>query len=417
VADGELSVDERDALLRTMTDEVAAAVLADNALQARALSVCADQAPFLLDRHAGLIRDLERQAGLDRQLEHLPSEAEIDRLRQAGGGLTRPEAAVLLAYSKNLVRDELLASDLPDDPALRGVLGAYFPRAVRERWPDRIAAHPLAREISATQLANDLVNRVGPGFLHRLEERHSVGTPVAARAFVAAAEVLGLAPLWAEVDGDVPLAVERLALPELQRATEHTADRLLHRFPAQARLSAATPRLSALVGQAAPARWLARPGADADVARRLHADLIAAGATAELAAGVAVLGCLTDVLELGELAEATGTPLDAVVDAHVALGETLALPAVRRLAADDAADSHWVLAAKATLRDEFDRHRLDLTRSLLRTGAGDVDAFIGRSAAAVARFRAARDAAARDHSLAVLVVLTGELHRLAQAVV
>jgi glutamate dehydrogenase len=231
-------------LLRALTDEAAAAVLADNALQARALTVHADQAPFLLDRHARLIRNLEEQAGLDRVLEHLPSEAEIERLRQAGRGLTRPEAAVLLAYSKNLVREELLASDLPDDPAVAGILRDYFPRVVRERWPDRVTAHPLAREIMATQLANDLVNRVGPGFLHRLEERHDVGTPVAARAFTAAAAVLGLDPPWSVVDDDAPLAVERLALPELQHATEHMADRLLRRRPDPGELTAALPRLT-----------------------------------------------------------------------------------------------------------------------------------------------------------------------------
>ncbi|MEX5721794.1 NAD-glutamate dehydrogenase domain-containing protein, partial [Geodermatophilus maliterrae] len=232
---------ERDAVLRAVEDEVAAAVLADNALQARALSVCAAQAPFLLDRHAQLIGDLERH-GLDRDLEGLPSEAEVERLRQAGAGLTRPEAAVLLAHSKNLVREELLRSDLPDDPSVAGVLAAYFPREVRERWPDRVAAHPLAREITATQLANDLVNRVGPGFLLRLEERHGVPTPVAVRAYTVATQVLDLDPLWARVDGlpgnEVPLAVERLALPELQAATERTADRLLRAHPDPAALTA-----------------------------------------------------------------------------------------------------------------------------------------------------------------------------------
>ncbi|WP_052091056.1 NAD-glutamate dehydrogenase domain-containing protein [Modestobacter caceresii] len=418
VADGELTVAERDELLRAMTDEVAVAVLADSALQARALSVCADQAPFLLDRHAGLIRDLERQSSLDRRLEHLPSEAEVDRLRQAGGGLTRPEAAVLLAYSKNLVRAELLASSLPDDPALGTVLLGYFPQAVRERWPDRIAAHPLAREITATQLANDLVNRVGPGFLHRLEERHGVGTPIGARAFAAAAQVLGLDPLWALVDDDVPLAVERLALPELQRAVEHAADRLLRRFPEPAQLTAAAPRLAGLVGQLGTDGWLARPGLDANRARRLHADLLAAGAGAELAAGIAALGCLTDVLELGELAEETGIPIAAVVDAHVEFGEALGLPAARAGAGDAPTDSHWVLAAKAALRDELDTHRLTLTRALMRTAAGDVAGLLRRHGAAAARFSGARDAAsaARDDVVAVLAVLTAELHRLAQAV-
>lgn len=57
----------------------------------------------------------------------LPSESEIAARAQDGLGLTRPEIAVLLAYSKNVVRQELLSSDIPDDPAFVSALSAYFP--------------------------------------------------------------------------------------------------------------------------------------------------------------------------------------------------------------------------------------------------------------------------------------------------
>ncbi|WP_456858857.1 NAD-glutamate dehydrogenase domain-containing protein [Geodermatophilus sp. SYSU D00691] len=395
VRDGELTGAERDALLRELTGEVAAAVLADNARQARALTVCADQAPFLLDRHAALIRDLEQQAGLDRELEHLPSEADIERLRAAGGGLTRPEAAVLLAYSKNLVREELLGSDVPDDPALREVLLRYFPRVVCERWPDRIAAHPLAREITATRLASDLLDRVGPGFLHRLEERHGVGTPVAARAFAAAEQVLQLDPVWALLDEDVPPAVERLALPEVQRATERVADRLLrrHRDPAA---------LAALAGEV--------HGVDRALAERLRA----AGARDSLADGVAALGTRTEAVDLADVVERTGLPVCAVLTRHRALGRALGLDRVP--AAEVPGDSTWVLAAKVALREQLDEHARALTAALLADG-GDVDGFLARHATAVGRFAAVRDAAAaaREDAVALLAVLTGELSRLRQS--
>ncbi|WP_245177549.1 NAD-glutamate dehydrogenase domain-containing protein, partial [Geodermatophilus sp. DF01_2] len=355
VEDGEITRAERDAVLREVADEVAAAVLADNALQARALSVCAAQAPFLLDRHAQLISDLERQAGLDRDLEQLPGEAEIERLRQAGSGLTRPEAAVLLAHSKNLVREELLAGDLSDDPSTVGVLAAYFPRAVRERWPDRVAAHALAREITATQLANDLVNRVGPGFLLRLEERSGVPTAVAARAYTVATQVLGLDPVWALVDGlvgaEVPLAVERLALPELQAATESTADRLLRAHPDPAELTAAAPALAAVAAVLDRDTWLARRGAAGDRARTLQAELTAAGASPELAARVAVLGCQADLVDLAGVARTAGVALGRVVEADAAVERLLALPRVHAWTAEQAGISHWVVAARAALRD------------------------------------------------------------------
>ncbi|MGY1622913.1 NAD-glutamate dehydrogenase domain-containing protein [Geodermatophilus sp. SYSU D00965] len=413
---------DRDAALREVADEVAAAVLADNALQARALSVCAAQAPFLLDRHARLISDLERQAGLDRGLEQLPGEAEIERLRRSGSGLTRPEAAVLLAHSKNLVREELLAGDLPDDPSLAGVLSAYFPRAVRERWPDRVAGHPLAREITATQLANDLVNRVGPGFLLRLEERHGVPTAVAARAYTVATRVLALDPVWALVDGlvggEVPLAVERLALPELQAATERTADRLLRAHPDPARLTASAPALAAVVAELPPATWLDRPGVEGDRARALRAELAAAGAPPELAERVAVLGAQAELVDLAALARDTGSGIGEVVAAHAAVGELLELPRLRGWTAEQPGDSHWVVAARAALRDELDRHRVALAGALLRDADGDVQRFAERHAPALARFRAVCEqaAAARDDVVARGCVVTAELRRLVETV-
>jgi len=404
---------ERDAVLRSVEDEVAAAVLADNALQARALSVCAAQAPFLLDRHAQLIGDLERH-GLDRDLEGLPSEAEVERLRQAGAGLTRPEAAVLLAHSKNLVREELLASDLPDDASVAGVLAAYFPRAVAERWPDRVAGHPLAREITATQLANDLVNRVGPGFLLRLEERHGVPTPVAARAYTVATRVLDLGPLWARVDDDVPLAVERLALPELQAATERAADRLLAAHPDPAALTAAAPALAAVVARLEPAAWLARPGAAGDRARTLQGELAAAGATPELAARVAVLGCQADLVDLAGVARTAGVDIGRVVEADAAVEQLLALPRVHAWTAEEAGMSHWAVAARAALREEVDQLRWALVAALLRDADGDADAFADRHAAALARFTAVRQQAgsARDDVLGRACVVVAELRRL-----
>ncbi|WP_116451712.1 NAD-glutamate dehydrogenase domain-containing protein [Blastococcus litoris] len=404
VRDGELTGVERDQLLHDLTDEVAAAVLADNAHQARALTVCADQAPFLLDRHAALMRNLEQQAGLDRTLEHLPSEADIERLRAAGGGLTRPEAAVLLAYSKNLVRKELLSSDVPEDPALGAVLGRYFPQVVRERWPDRIAAHPLAREITATQLANDLLNRVGPGFLHRLEERHGVPTPVAARAFAVAEQVLGLDPVWALLDEDVPPAVERLALPEVHRVTERVADALLRRHPAPSSLTAAAPglaRLAARVVEGDPER--------AD-------QLLAAGARPALAQSVAVLVRRAEAVDLGWVVERTRLPVEAVVAGHLALANALGLPGARAGAVEAPGDSSWVLTAKTALREQFDKHARALTAAMLASDDG-VDGFLTRHAAAVDRFAAVRSAAstARDDAVALLVVLTNELYRLRQS--
>jgi glutamate dehydrogenase len=285
-----------------------------------------------------------------------------------------------------------------------------------------VAGHPLAREITATQLANDLVNRVGPGFLLRLEERHGVPTPVAARAYTVATRVLDLDPLWALVDGlpgeEVPLAVERLLLPELQAATERAADRLLglHRDPAA--LTAAAPALTAVVAELEPAAWLARPGAAGDRARALRAELTAAGAGPELAAGVAVLAARADLVDLAGVARTAGVGIGRVVEADAVVERLLALPGVHAWTAEQAGVSHWGVAARAALRDEVDQLRWDLVAALLRDADGDANAFAGRHATALARFTAVREqaAAARDDVLGRACVVVAELRRLVRTV-
>ncbi|WP_448612362.1 hypothetical protein [Geodermatophilus sp. URMC 60] len=293
---------------------------------------------------------------------------------------------------------------------------------MRERWPDRVAGHPLAREITATQLANDLVNRVGPGFLLRLEERHGVPTPVAVRAYTVATRVLDLDPLWALVDGlvgeGVPLAVERLALPELQAATERAADRLLavHRDPAA--LTAAAPALAAVLTELDPATWLAGPGAAGDRARALQVELTAAGAGPEPAARVAVLACQADLVDLAGVARTAGVAVGRVVEADAAVEGLLALPRVHAWTAEQAGTSHWVVAARAALRDEVDQLRWALVAALLRDADGDAEVFAGRHAAALARFTAVREqaASARDDVLGRACVVVAELRRLVRTV-
>ncbi|MGK5682347.1 NAD-glutamate dehydrogenase domain-containing protein [Actinoplanes sp. URMC 104] len=348
VADGEIGRDERNRLLRSLEDEVAAAVLTDTARQVRAISVSLAQAPFLLDRHARLIHNLEEQAGLDRSVEHLPTEADIERRRSRGEGLTRPELAVLLAYSKNLVRAELLAAGQPEDPAR--VAAGYFPRDVRDRFGHRIARHPLVREIAATMLANDLIDRVGPGFLYRLEERTGAATPAAARAFAAVQQVFDLP--WASADALAP-AAEQAVLRELQAVAEHTAEALLYRED----VAGAYRRYRAPVGE------LAAYSAGSSRARARRDRLVTAGVPEELSARVAVLAGLTHALDLVDAAVELGEPVTTIAARHDALGERFDLPWLSDQLEPAPADAYWTQAAKAALREEVVEQWVRLTRA------------------------------------------------------
>jgi glutamate dehydrogenase len=160
-----------------MTEDVAALVLRNNYLQTLALSLSTRRGLEFLGFQQRLMQTLERRGLLDRAVEFLPDDTEIAERRRRSQPLTRPELAVLLAYAKLSLYDELLESNVPDDPYLGRELTRYFPRAILERFPDAPERHRLRREIIATQLANSIINRGGPSFAVQIEDQTGRRSP------------------------------------------------------------------------------------------------------------------------------------------------------------------------------------------------------------------------------------------------
>ena len=192
IADGELTVKQRNTLLAQMTDQVAALVLRDNYFQTQSLSVAGRVAPELLDAQQRFIQFLEKAGRLNRALEFLPADEEIAERRAKKLGLAAPERAVLLAYSKMWLSDELLASNLPEDAWIGTALGRYFPQTLREVYAGVMPRHPLRREIIATHVVNSMVNRVGSTFVHRLMETTGARSHEIVRAYLLHARNLRL---------------------------------------------------------------------------------------------------------------------------------------------------------------------------------------------------------------------------------
>jgi glutamate dehydrogenase len=378
VGDGELTGTERDTLLRSLTDDVAAAVLDDSAQQAVAVSLSAAYAPYYLDRHIRLLRNLEARSGLVRALEHLPSEGRLEELRAARSGLTRPELAVLQAKAKTLVRQELLDSPLPDEPALDAVAQRYFPPTVRARFASRVSAHPLVREIIATHLANELVNRMGPGFVWRLEEQAGVTTAEVARAYAATGRLFGLDAVWEALDrrgAQLPADEDLAARRAVREFHELAIDWLLHHARGRVGTAVAVDRL-----QPAAAELTAAVGV---TGTDLPADVAALGP----------LGTALDLLLVVAPRPAHATVTDAA-GVHAALGRRLGLGALYDRLDDVVAESHWTLAAKAALRARL-THRwvamvwLVLADGDLTGGPEEITArWLGHHADAVAPFLA-----------------------------
>ncbi|MBO4644528.1 MAG: NAD-glutamate dehydrogenase, partial [Alphaproteobacteria bacterium] len=208
VADKKMTMEERNALLKSMQDEVSVLVLRDNYLQTQILSYMQHRGAKSIPGNKKLLHSLEKSEGLNRALESLPTDAEMDAGFNQGLGLTRPALAVLMAYAKMYLYDSVLNSDLPDDPYVReNWLPFYFPEVLRKKWPEYVFNHQLHREISATMIANNLINRVGVNFIGKIrsEGDASVVDVVKAYLIVAAAyETEELFSLIEAKDGVIP---------------------------------------------------------------------------------------------------------------------------------------------------------------------------------------------------------------------
>lgn len=200
LASGQMDLAQRNAFLVEMTEEVAALCLRNNYLQTLALSLAQRAGLAELPDHRVMIETLEERGLLDRVVEFLPSDAALDARAGGGKGLTRPELAVILAYAKLTLFDDLMAGSAMDDPYLSGELFRYFPETLHRAYPEAVEGHRLKREVIATVLANALINRGGPAFVTELMAATSASAGEVALAYAAVRDAYGLNILNAGID-------------------------------------------------------------------------------------------------------------------------------------------------------------------------------------------------------------------------
>jgi glutamate dehydrogenase len=309
VSAGRLERAQRNALLHEMTDEVADLVLADNYRQNAVLGVSRAHAAAMLSVHERLVDALEADGAIDRELEALPGRERFRELEKAGGSLSSPELATLLAHVKLDLKDELLASELPDAEVFAQRLPEYFPEPLRERFPDSVGEHPLRRQIVATLLVNEVVDGAGISYAFRLAEEMNATATDAVRAYTVVTRVFGLDSLWAAIDGlrgSVPAEVADGMVLESRRLLDRAARWFLANRPQPLAVGAEIARFARNVADLTPrvAGWLAGPGAE-DV-RSETEELVSQGVPRDLASRIAILldaFGLLDVTEVAELAE------------------------------------------------------------------------------------------------------------------
>jgi glutamate dehydrogenase len=367
VAQGALTTDARNALLVAMTDEVSELVLDDNKAQTLALANARHQASSMIDVHARYIRSLAAEGLLDRDIESLPTDRQLAERQAAGLGLTTPEFAVLLAYTKLTNTHEVLESRLPDDPAVESELYAYFPSKVRDQYAGAISAHRLRREIIATRIVNQMVNRAGISFDHRMSEETGATVPDITAAHIAAARIFELDRYWHEVDAlALTASVQTPLLLDLRRLVERGVQWLLRRRRPPLDIAATVDAFAS--GAAALANELPDLliGSDRDTLFADAARLVTSGVPDDLAMVGAGWRLLHLSFDLVEVSAARRTTVSRAAAVGFTLSDRLGLDWLRdRIDALPRAD-RWQSQSRGALRDDLSTEWRELTADVLR---------------------------------------------------
>ncbi len=373
---GQLDRKQRDRLLTRMSDEVAELVLRDNYLQTQAITVTHRVGARMLDRLARMMRGYERAGQLDRAIEFLPDDETVLERQKQGAGMTRPELAVLLSYSKIVLCAELAKSELPDDPAMADRLLGYFPSALRKPYADAIARHRLRRELTATVVTNEIVNRVGPAFVFEVHEKTGMPPEEIARAYVIGADIFGMPEIWRGIealDNKAPARLQAEMLIECGRLVERTAVWLLVEGGRPLDIRKKIEEY----GQGARYLMENLDSILTDVHRALVDERSAAvekdGVAHALARRVASLPLLVPACDIVRIAGRASVPVGQVGRAYFAIGARFGFDWLRKAAGTLPIDSAWHKLAVTAIIDDLFGHQSDLTSRVL-DGAKDGEA-------------------------------------------
>ncbi|MBV9836500.1 MAG: NAD-glutamate dehydrogenase, partial [Solirubrobacterales bacterium] len=350
LADGDMTEKQRNELLVEMTDAVADQVIYGSYTQTQAMSLALAQSVSMVDVHARLIRSLEQVAALNREIEYLPSEETIAERKAQRRGLLAPELAIVMAYCKIHLYASLLESELPDDPYLEHDLQRYFPAPLPERYGEQMRGHRLRREIIATVVANQLVDRAGTTFAFRLVEETGAATALLARAYAVAREVFAMRSFWSQVeelDNRIEAGTQLAMLIEGRRLVERATRWLVRACSDGIEIEATMRRFKPGARELARALPEVLDGADRERFEARVAELEEAGVPSSLAARTASMPAMLSVFDIVEVASATDREQDAVTATYFSLGSRLELNWLRERIIELPRANRWQALARA----------------------------------------------------------------------
>ncbi|MGZ4650858.1 MAG: NAD-glutamate dehydrogenase domain-containing protein, partial [Kineosporiaceae bacterium] len=375
VSSGDLTRKQRNELLADMAGDVSRLVLRDNYEQNVLLGNARKQSRAMATVHQRFMRALESRGLLDRALEFLPSDEGLTARAEEGRGLTSPEFAVLVAYAKIALTEDLVATSLPDDPWFLATLRSYYPQELVERYGDRLETHPLRREIVTTVLVNEMVNRGGITFAFRCQEETGADAEQVARAYAACREIFGLRDFVRAVealDNKVETEVQTSLYLTFRRLLDRSVRWFLQTRPGRLDIGPEIARFQPVVAELEPLLPELLVGDEHKTLQEDAQALVRRGVPEQLALRGAGLLIIFQALDITEIAQSTGVAPLEVARVYLTLSDRYAVDGLlSRITALPRTD-RWQALARAALRYDLYSALEALTVAVLTTtSSGD----------------------------------------------
>ncbi|ALS33194.1 glutamate dehydrogenase [Pseudoalteromonas translucida KMM 520] len=374
VTSGDLTRKQRDELLYAMTDEVSKLVLNDCYRQTHTISITQSKGSSTLKEKIRFIHALEKDGKLNRAIEFIPSDEELAERAAAGKDLTRPELAILVSYSKMVLKESFVTDEITENPYYRQLLVNSFPLPLREKFNEAMDNHPLRKEIIATKLANQIVNDMGLNFMVRMHEETGANEAEIALCYSIASELFQMSDTWASVvalDNKIPAAVQTEMLYQLRRTVRRVTRWFLrHRNKAQT-ITQTVEFFAPTFADLSANLTTYMVDKEGELLVAAAQELTQSGVPAELANRIIGLSSLFSAMDLAEISASSKQSIDTVSHTYFKLGANMGLHWFLEQITKQPVANHWQALARASYREELDWQQRTLAEVVLNGFAED----------------------------------------------
>ncbi|NOI31584.1 NAD-glutamate dehydrogenase [Vibrio coralliilyticus] len=376
VANGDLTVKQRNKILESMEDEVGEIVLDDAYCQSESISVTEQQGTSLVKEQIRFIHDLEKAGHLDRALEYIPDDETLLEREKLGKALTRPELSVLVAYGKMVLKEELVHDDIANDDYHAQQLVNYFPTELRRNYSQQMDNHPLRAEIIATALANQMVNEMGCNYVTRLQEETGAHVVDIANAYAASREIFGLGDVLKslrELDNEASTGAQYDMMFYVRRTLRRLSRWLLRNRTGRQCVKALIELYQGDVETIKAKLDDMLVPSEVEEHNEMAQAWIEQGISPEIANYVARLSSLYSVLDISTVSREKGKSVEQSAKLYYNLGDRLSLHWFLKQINGQAVDNHWQALARAAFREDLDWQQRQLTGQVLSCSCAPED--------------------------------------------